>query len=592
VSDMQKFWYQCKTDRRFYFQNCLRIRTLTNGAYSLHPFLLNEEQEKILNAVEEQEYERKPVRIIILKARKMGCSTLIEALGHHMCQFNPSVYAKVVAHLSDSTKEIFEITKRYQTNLPEHFNIAPAKIIGNSIQWKHGSKFKVETQGSTDSARGGTPNFVHISELGLWWKKRRASTDEDVLQAQMGSLDTAPGTYCIIESTANGASGAFYDRFWQAYKNEPGNLFKALFFGWQEHSRYRLKASAIDERLHKRMKSAFAQDNAELFFQLASDLGYSEVWAKRASEFDLSAGQVRWAFQTLKTKFSDDLGRFDTEYPLTPQIAFTSSSKSPFNQAMLAERIADLKDEPPEVKVGSALIDTDIITLEPGPDNWRIWHAPLPDHKYLVTIDSAHGTEDGDFSCVQVIDQTSHQQVAEFYARVPPDIVAIQAAIAAKIYNWALLAPEVDGLGLAVVRTLLDLDAGGGYPNIYVRSLQGNWSQRFGFRTGAKGKRDAAVAALAAAIRLGSWDFYSERLLGECQTFIENAYGKCEAMPGEHDDAVMSMAIALYLDSEVGDDSESVSESKPVKKYEPGTVGYMLENDAQGGSDPHLGSIW
>ena len=589
---VREFWYRCKTDRRFYFQNCLKIRTLHNGAYSLHPFTLNPEQEKILTAVEEQEYAQKPVRIIILKARKVGCSTLIEALGHHMCQFNPSIYAKVVAHLSDSTKEIFEITKRYQNNLPSAFDIAPAKTIGNSIQWKHGSKFKVETQGSTDSARGGTPNFIHISELALWWKRRRTTTDEDVLQAQMGSLDTAPGTYCIIESTANGASGAYYNRFWQAYKDEPGNLFKALFFGWQEHHKYQIKAAADDEKLHKRMRLAYAQDNAELFFKIMKDLGYNEVWAKRASEFDLTAGQVRWAMQTLKTKFSDDIARFDTEYPLSPQIAFTSSSKSPFNQGKLSERLEFLREEPPEVKCGSMLEDGDFLSLEPGPDNWRIWHPPHPDHQYLVTVDSAHGTEDGDFSCIQVLDQTAHQQAAEFYARVPPDIVGLQAAIAAKIYNWALLAPEVDGLGLAVVRTLLDMDGGAGYPNIYVRSLNGNWSQRFGFRTGAKGKRSAAIAALAQAIRLGSWDFYSDRLLAECQTFIENAYGKCEAMPGEHDDAVMSMAIGLYLDSEVGDDSESVSEYKSVEKPKPGTVAYLLEAGERGGSDPHLGSLW
>jgi hypothetical protein len=149
----------------------------------------------------------------------------------------------------------------------------------------------------------------------------------------------------------------------------------------------------------------------------------------------------------------------------------------------------------------------------------------------------------------------------------------------------------MDGLGLAVVRTLLDMDGGVGYPNIYVRSLNGNWSQRFGFRTGAKGKRSAAIAALAQAIRLGSWDLYSERLLAECQTFIENAYGKCEAMPGEHDDAVMSMAIGLYLDSETCDDSESVTESKPVQGAQPGTVAFLLESGESGG-DPHLGGLW
>ena len=589
--DERAFWERCKEDRRFYFENCLRIRTLVDGHYRLKPFILNEEQEQILCAIEEQEYQREPVRIIILKARKVGCSTLIEAVGHHYCQFNSHADAKVVAHLKESTKEIFGITKRYQENLPTAVRvIAPGKTVGTSLIWKHGSRFSVETQGSTDAARGSTPSFVHISELALWWKRRRTTTDEDVLQSQLGAVDPRFGTTVVIESTANGASGAFYNRFWKAYKNEPGNMFKALFFGWQEHHKYTDEPRKSDKRLDKALRDAYHSDQMELFFGLADELGYNDFWAKRAIEFNLAPKQVRWAIQTLQTKFDGDISRFDTEYPLSPQIAFTSSGRSPFDQVLVAERLAELKESVPNMTTGTEIVTVgNPIKLAPGPDHWQIYHHPKEGHSYLVTIDSAHGVEDGDYSCIQVLDSTDHHQAAEFYARVPPDVVAQEAMKAGHSYNEAMIIPEIDGPGLAVVKELLD--TGDGYQNIYIRSRSGNWTQKFGFRTGTSGKRDAAIAELAKTIRTGSWDFFSSRLLAECQTFIENANGRAEAMPGEHDDAVMAMAIGLYLDSELVDDAISETAEKTRKDIPRNSVASFL-NFKDENIDPHLGKYW
>ena len=585
---MREFWERCKNDRRFFFESCLRIRAIQDEHYVLKPLILNAEQEQILQAIEDQEANKQPVRLIILKSRKVGCSTLIEALGHHYCQFNRHVNAKCIAHLKESTRAIFDITKRYQQNLPSLFDTAAgATVRGHSIHWKHGSKFSIETQGATDAARGQTPDFVHLSELALWWKRRRSSSDEDVLQAQMGSIEDVPGTYVIIESTAHGAAGAFYNRFWSAYKDAPGNMFRALFFGWQEHHKYRLPEQHGEKALHSRLKKASNRGEDDLFWELSEQMGYDTLWAKRAVEFDLKPCQVKWAMQTLQTKFGGDITRFDTEYPLTPQIAFTSSASSPFDQKMVIDRINELKENKPEVRRGMLLQNN--LVLEPGNDDWMIWKEPQEAHSYIVSIDSAHGVEDGDFSCIQILDRTTREQVAEYYARVPPDVVAKQAAIAGRAYNNAMVVPEVDGPGLAVVKELLDLNDGNGYTNLYVRSYQGNWSQRFGFRTGSTGKRDAAIASLAKAIRLDSWTFNSLRFLKECQTFIENQRGRYEAMTSEHDDAVMAMAISIYLDSELDDASLSEPEvNQPLR--DDAVANFISNEDFE--RDPHLGKWW
>ena len=52
---MREFWERCRSDRRFYFESCLRIRAIQDGKYILKPLILNAEQEQILQAIEEQE---------------------------------------------------------------------------------------------------------------------------------------------------------------------------------------------------------------------------------------------------------------------------------------------------------------------------------------------------------------------------------------------------------------------------------------------------------------------------------------------------------------------------------------------------------
>jgi hypothetical protein len=580
-----EFWERCKFDRRFYFQHCLKIRTLFGDTYRLQPLILNGEQEELLSIIETMESNREPVRIIDLKSRQVGGTTFFKALGHHHCQFNKQANAMCIAHLRQSTQEIFHIVKRYQQNLPEAIvAVAPAKLIGNSIRWKHGARYQIQTQGSTDAARGSTWDFLHLSEVALWHKRRRSTTDEDALQAQLAAVADVPGTHVFMESTANGASGAFYSRFWKAYKNEEGNIYKHVFFGWQDHDRYILPENITDKRLDKRMRQAHAAEDDMLFYRLATELGYDELWAKRAIEFELPPERIKWAIQTLQTKFGGDITRFDTEYPLSPQVAFTSSARSPFDQQNIQERIDELLQKQP---LNSGPLLNENATLQPGRDDWQIYAEPVDGREYIVTVDTAHGVEDGDFSCIQVLDRNERVQVAEYYARTPPDIVAKQAEIAAKFFNNALLVPEIDGPGMAVVKDLLD----SGYQNLYVRNIgAANWTQRFGFRTQAKDKRDSAIAALAKAIRLRTHTFNSLRLLSECKVFIETTTKRCEAMPGEHDDAVMSMAIAIYVDSEM----EDAAISNPVVKKE--NLSYdsvaRLTPSFDEERDSHLGKWW
>jgi hypothetical protein len=60
-----------------YIEKYIKIR---NKEGKIVSFKLNNPQQKLYNIIKEQKQARKPVRIIILKARQMGFSTLTESI--------------------------------------------------------------------------------------------------------------------------------------------------------------------------------------------------------------------------------------------------------------------------------------------------------------------------------------------------------------------------------------------------------------------------------------------------------------------------------------------------------------------------------
>ena len=60
-------------------------------------------------------------------------------------------------------------------------------------------------------------------------------------------------------------------------------------------------------------------------------------------------------------------------------------------------------------------------------------------------------------------------------------------------------------------------------------------------------------------------------------------------MTSEHDDAVMAMAISIYLDSEL--DDASLSEPAVVEPYRSDAVSNFINTEDRD-RDPHLGKWW
>jgi len=184
-----------------------------------------------------------------------------------------------------------------------------------------------------------------------------------------------------------------------------------------------------------------------------------------------------------------------------------------------------------------------------GPDMgvW-VWKYSLSEHKYVIAADVSRG-DAADYSAFQVLDIVNSEQVAEYKGKLPPDQFAILLVEAGKRYENALICPENNTYGYAVVMKLVEL----GYSNLYFKnekdkfnSMYGNTNiSKIGFTTTAQ-TRGQILTKFEQVLRNNSVTFYSSRLLDELKTFVWKGQ-KAQAQKGKNDDLVMASAIATWL---------------------------------------------
>jgi len=184
-----------------------------------------------------------------------------------------------------------------------------------------------------------------------------------------------------------------------------------------------------------------------------------------------------------------------------------------------------------------------------GPEmNVWVWKYALTERKYIVSADISRG-DAKDYSAFHVIDTQESEIVAEFKGKIPPDEFAVILNEAGKRYNNAVVCPESNTYGYAVLVKLKELN----YPNIYFASEKDKYAVMYG--NGSIGKagfstqgqsRANILTKLEEVIRNKQIRTYSSRLYEEMKTFIWKG-NKAQAMRDKNDDLVMSLAIGVWL---------------------------------------------
>jgi hypothetical protein len=279
----------------------------------LVPFKAKFAQAQIICAARRQQARGRPIRIIILKARRVGGSAITDGLGFLHCIADPGMLGLIVAHQFKSSKGLFEVP----TNLAQrHLPRAPASFEHNlgvyitkqfiTVPHKEGeSQLDLATAGSVTSGRGLGKTFLHLSEAAYF-----PAVQSFTSLLPMVPYD--PSTILVVESTANGRTGpgaGFYDMWMKAVAGE--NNYEAVFIPWHMDPSYRRPP----------------EDAAD------APVGEYEEWLMR--EFKCDKAQIAWWRATLEDECKGNLTLMQQEYPASPEEAFIVSGDPAFEHAEL-----------------------------------------------------------------------------------------------------------------------------------------------------------------------------------------------------------------------------------------------------------------
>jgi hypothetical protein len=170
-----------------------------------------------------------------------------------------------------------------------------------------------------------------------------------------------------------------------------------------------------------------------------------------------------------------------------------------------------------------------------------VWREPVARQAYCMGVDTAEGLAHGDYSCVQVLDVRSGEQVAVWHGHIPPDTLAHEVFRLALWYNDALTCVESNNHGLTTITQLRHL----GHPNLFrKRTLNTSVtrvSQEFGWKT-TRTSKPLLIDDLGMALRSGELKIHDRYTVAELRTYVRNERGTMSGSP--HDDRVMALALA------------------------------------------------
>lgn len=451
-----------------------------------------------LNSVQ-KEFERKcGRRNIVVKARQMGMTTWIAARYFLKTITHPGTLTVLVAQDREAAEEIFRIVHRMVENLPHAVRGALKTSRANAGQLvfpRMDSEFRVETAADASAGRGLTIQNLHCSEVARW--------PGDV-EATLASLRAAlvPTGEMTMESTANGAWGTFYREWMEA--DEKG--YVRHFFPWWMEKAYRIEefgesaagASACVGRAGLEGGSELTEEERDLCARMGLDAAQIAFRRQMKGEFGRRA----------KEEFAEDA-----------EACFLATGECIFDVEKLEARMKDLR-APLEVRDHGRL---------------EVYWPAQRGREYVIGVDAAGGGSEGDRSAVEVLERATGLQCAEWHGHCSLSELARTAAALAREYNGALLAVERNNHGYGV---LAHLEVAEKYANLF--------SDGGGLGWGTNVLTRPRMIERVMTLVEGSPELVgSRRLLRECRSFVRHADGRCAAAIGEHDDAVMAMAVAL-----------------------------------------------
>lgn len=545
--------------RRYFLENYFVINTKGEGEAQqlqcVYPFT---DTQEILWAEFRQSWDiGKAAWFLLLKARQIRWSTLVQGCLFHATTTNPLTNSLVIADELKRSNQIFNMTHLAYQRLP--WWLRPESSLDNRgegvLKFNRKSKeeqyrnpgmdssFFVDAANKpSGSSRGFTLHNMHATEFGLWMHPGILTSD--IIPA---IPKHNPNVIAIVEGTAKGAGekNAFLNMWKLAEKGQ--GLFRPVFAGWWKEKTYcKPFPSKMAEEAF-----AFTREEVELIAKVRDEFEYEITKEQMAWRRDEAA-----QFQAVE----GDAEKIEQEYPSFPRSAFRSGGLCAFNLKKLAAiEVEDVrkpiwcgelvhvningKDKP--TWVPQPIKDRDIAPL------W-IWEWPTSKDLYYEASDPSSGTPGLDYSSIQVFRVPRRngeriRQCLEYRGYADPKELAKMACTIGHTYNTCEMAPECNNM-TEHIGNILHIHA---YPKIYRWRRQdktkGRMTNFFGWDTGTHKHREDLIARFKSLMMDESLEIRSERLHSECISFVmEDGKERFEASGGEHDDALFAAMICCY----------------------------------------------
>lgn len=562
---------RCRYDFEYWCKKCVKIKDKTSGTEI--PFELNRAQRKMLAVMEEMREHEEPVRVILLKARQWGGSTLVQI---YMAWWQTVLYTNchslICSHVKDTSATIRGMYSKLLANYPtEYWEEVYTEEVGiqvvktssrqeNKKEKKEKPKLKnfensqnireiagrkckitIASIENQEAVRGADYAMAHLSEVAFWRDSARRSPD-DFIRAIGGAIHYGDGTLIVMESTANGVGNYFHREWLRSVKGESDK--RPVFIPWYDIDIYTMKVKDV-ETLWSNM------DEYEL-----------GLW-----HLGLTLEQINWYHH--KRKEYAHHSRMMAEFPTNDMEAFVSSATGVFAREYV-DKMREENQEP--------IATGEIVGLSPtGPDSLkglrfipdstgglRIWEHPVTGktesaaQRYIVGVDLGGVSAGADWSVISVMDcglgkDFKPRIVATWRGHIDHDLLTWKCGAIAKYYCDALLVIESN---------TLEREHTDGDPSTYILTHLSRYYRQLYFRNDVKGRsrtpgmhinratKSALITELVAAVRDGSYierDTLACDELDQYERLPNGAYG---ARQGCHDDILMTRALILGAMSE------------------------------------------
>ena len=524
---------RCRYDFEYWACECVTVKD--KQSYRDIPFRLNAPQRRVLEVLEVDRRAGLPVRIILLKARQWGGSTLVQMyMAWIQCVHRRNWNSVICAHVKDTSLNIrgmyTKMLERYPAELWEGDEEAAFRPYERSggVRVIAGRDCRV-TIGSSecpDSVRGGDYAMAHLSET-AFWRSSPTRSPRAVIQAVCGSIALVPYSFVAIESTACG-TGDYFHTEWVRSKSGEGDKH-AVFVPWQEIDFYRLEG-----------------DDATAI------LGTMSAHERWLWAHGCTSDNLRW-YRRKRREFESD-EQFYAEFPPDDILAFTSAQ----NVVFPADAVERLRAGcHAAARTGEVSADGSRFT-DDASGRMKVWEEPSRTGRYVVAVDVGGRSASADWSVIAVFDISGDMPrvAAQWRGHIDHDLLAAKSVAVARYYRDAFLVIESN--------TFETAQYGGGadsnlfvlnriseqYANLYTRrtfdSLTRTYSSRIGFHTNVSTKA-MVIAGLVEAVRDGLYVERDAEACHELSVYEQLPNGAYAAKQGHHDDILMTRARALHV---------------------------------------------